>query len=73
MGKEIHDHDKLFGIFEAVVSQGRDNREKFYPLTRGQTNRQGGGRKKEHKKYESGNKVSTIRSHMGIILDDVLP
>ena len=64
-----HDYDKLLGIFEAILLQKRDSREKIYSIHKPEVQCISKG--KEHKKYEFGNKVFIIRSATGIILGAV--
>ena len=64
--KENHDYDKLIKLFETVLSQRRNSRNKIYSIHEPEVQCIGKG--KEHKKYEFGNKVSIIRSVTGIIL-----
>lgn len=64
--KENHDYDKLNKLFETVLSQRRNSRNKIYSIH--EPEGQCIGKGKEHKKYEFGNKVSIIRSVTGIIL-----
>ena len=61
-----HNYDRLFEIFEAILFQKRNSREKIYSIHELQVQCISKG--KEHKKYEFGNKVSIIRSATGIIL-----
>ena len=61
-----HNHDKLLGIFEAILLQKRNSRKKIYSIHEPEVQCISKG--KEHKKYEFGNKVSIIRSATGIIL-----
>ncbi len=61
-----HDYDKLLKIFEAIISQKRNSREKIYSVHEPEVQCISKG--KEHKKYEFGNKVSIIRSSTGLIL-----
>ena len=61
-----HDYDRLFEIFEAILFQKRNSREKIYSIHEPEVQCISKG--KEHKKYEFGNKVSIIRSATGIIL-----
>ena len=64
--KENHHYDKQLDLFEKVLSQRRNSREKIYSLHEPEVQCISKG--KEHKKYEFGNKVSIIRSLTGIIL-----
>ena len=61
-----HNHDKLLGIFEAILLQKRNSQKKIYSIHEPEVQCISKG--KEHKKYEFGNKVSIIRSATGIIL-----
>ena len=61
-----HDYDRLFEIFEAILFQKRNSWEKIYSIHEPEVQCISKG--KEHKKYEFGNKVSIIRSAIGIIL-----
>lgn len=61
-----HDYDRLLELFEQVLSQKRNSKEKIYSLHEPEVRCISKG--KEHKKYEFGNKVSIIRSLTGIIL-----
>jgi len=64
--KDNHDYDELLSLFEKVLSQKRNSKEKIYSLHEPEVMCISKG--KEHKKYEFGNKVSIIRSLTGIIL-----
>ena len=64
--KGNHDYDRLLRLFETVLSQRRNSREKIYSIH--EPDVQCISKGKEHKKYEFGNKVSLIRSVTGIIL-----
>lgn len=64
--KDNHDYDELLEIFERILSQKRNSREKIYSIHEPEVLCISKG--KEHKKYEFGNKVSIIRSSTGIIL-----
>ena len=64
--KENHEYDKQLILFERVLSQKRNSKEKIYSLHEPEVQCISKG--KEHKKYEFGNKVSIIRSLTGIIL-----
>ena len=64
--KGNHDYDRLLRLFETVLSQRRNSREKIYSIH--EPDVQCVSKGKEHKKYEFGNKVSLIRSVTGIIL-----
>ena len=64
--KGNHDYDKLIKLFETVLSQRRNSRNKIYSIHEPEVQCVSKG--KEHKKYEFGNKVSIIRSATGIIL-----
>ena len=64
--KENHDYDKLIKLFEIVLSQRRNSRNKIYSIHEPEVQCISKG--KEYKKYEFGNKVSIIRSVTGIIL-----
>lgn len=61
-----HDYDRLLEIFEAILSQKRNSRNKIYSIHEPEVQCISKG--KDHKKYEFGNKVSIIRSATGIIL-----
>lgn len=62
----MHDYDSLISLFERVLSQRRNTKDKVYSLHEPEVQCISKG--KEHKKYEFGNKVSIIRSITGIIL-----
>ncbi|VFB13163.1 transposase [Bacteroides heparinolyticus] len=59
-------YTELIERFEAILSQRRHSRQKIYSVHEPEVQCISKG--KEHKKYESGNKVSIIRSATGIIL-----
>lgn len=61
-----HDYDRSLEIFEAILSQKHNSRNKIYSIHEPEVQCISKG--KEHKKYEFGNKVSIIRSATGIIL-----
>lgn len=61
-----HDYDRFLEIFEAILSQKYNSRNKIYSIHEPEVQCISKG--KEHKKYEFGNKVSIIRSATGIIL-----
>lgn len=58
--KDNHDYDGLLEIFERILSQKRNSREKIYSIYEPEVLCISKG--KEHKKYKFGNKVSIIRS-----------
>lgn len=64
--KDNHDYDSLLDLYEMVLSQKINSKNKIYSLH--EPNVQCISKGKEHKKYEFGNKVSIIRSVTGIIL-----
>lgn len=61
-----HDYDRSLEIFEAILSQKHNSRNKIYSIHEPEVQCISKG--KEPKKYEFGNKVSIIRSATGIIL-----
>ncbi len=61
-----HDYDRSLEIFEAILSQKHNSRNKIYSIHEPEVQCISKG--KEHKKYEFDNKVSIIRSATGIIL-----
>lgn len=61
-----HDYDRLLKIFEIILVQGRNSKNKIYSIHEPEVLCISKG--KEHKKYEFGNKVSIIRSITGVIL-----
>lgn len=63
---DSHDYDELLKIFEAIILQKRNSKNKIYSIHEPEVQCVSKG--KEHKKYEFGNKVSIIRSSTGIIL-----
>lgn len=63
---EKRDYDRLLCLFESILSQRRNSRNKIYSLHEPEVQCISKG--KEHKKYEFGNKVSIIRSATGVIL-----
>lgn len=64
--RDNHDYDRLLEIFEAILSQKHNSRNKIYSIHELEVQCISKG--KEHKKYEFGNKASIIRSATGIIL-----
>lgn len=61
-----HHYDRLLEIFEHILSQQRNDKQKIYSIHEPEVQCICKG--KEYKKYEFGNKVSVIRSEKGVIL-----
>lgn len=63
---EKSQYAELIALFERVLAQKKNSRQKVYSLHEPEVQCISKG--KEHKKYEFGNKVSIIRSELGLIL-----
>ena len=63
---EKNQYAELIALFERVLAQKKNSRQKVYSLHEPEVQCISKG--KEHKKYEFGNKVSIIRSKLGLIL-----
>lgn len=63
---EHREYDELLSIFKKILLQRRNSAHKIYSIH--ELDVQCISKGKEHKKYEFGNKVSIIRSVIGVIL-----